>query len=118
MVDEFVLYDDAQYTKRDWRNRNKIKMANGPKWLTIPVEVKGRFEQKIRETRIADKNWAKKHWEAIFHNYSKAEYFNEYKEIFERLYLTLDEEYLSQVNCIFIKNINQILNIETTISWS
>lgn len=118
MVDEFVLYDDAQYTKRDWRNRNKIKMSNGLKWLTIPVEVKGRFEQKIKDTLIADKKWAKKHWEAIFHSYSKAEYFNEYKEIFERLYLTLDENYLSQVNCKFIKNINQILNIETKISWS
>ena len=42
-VDEFVIYDDAQYTKRDWRNRNLIKTKDGLKWLTIPVEVKNKF---------------------------------------------------------------------------
>ena len=39
-VDEFVIYDDAQFTKRDWRNRNRIKTVNGLQWLTIPVKVK------------------------------------------------------------------------------
>ena len=55
-MDEFILYDDMQYTKRDWRNRNKIKMKQGLKWLTVPVEVKGKFRQKINETKISDKN--------------------------------------------------------------
>ena len=41
MVDEFILFDDMQYTKRDWRNRNIIKTAAGLKWLTIPVDSKG-----------------------------------------------------------------------------
>ena len=40
-VDEFILYDDMQYTRRDWRNRNQIKTANGMLWLTIPVDTKG-----------------------------------------------------------------------------
>jgi hypothetical protein len=53
-VDEFVIYDDAQYTKRDWRNRNIIKTNAGLKWLTIPVEVKNKYNQKIRETKVAD----------------------------------------------------------------
>ena len=39
-VDEFILYDDMQYTRRDWRNRNKIMTPKGPIWLTIPVEVR------------------------------------------------------------------------------
>lgn len=60
MVDEFVLFDDMQYTKRDWRNRNKIKTLNGLTWLTIPVEVKGKYFQKINETIVSDKDWAKK----------------------------------------------------------
>ena len=42
-VDEFVLFDDAQYTRRDWRNRNRIKTAQGPLWLTIPVQTRGQF---------------------------------------------------------------------------
>ena len=47
IVDEFILYDDMQYTRRDWRNRNKIVTPNGLMWLTIPVENKGKFYQKI-----------------------------------------------------------------------
>ena len=49
LADEWIEYDDMQYTKRDWRNRNLIKTANGAVWLTIPVEVKGKFFQKIKE---------------------------------------------------------------------
>jgi hypothetical protein len=57
-VDEFILYDDIQYTRRDWRNRNLIKTAQGPQWLTIPVDVKGKYLQRINETQISDANWA------------------------------------------------------------
>ena len=59
MVDEFILYDDMQYTRRDWRNRNKIKTPQGLQWLTIPVEIKGKFFQKINETKVSEKDWAK-----------------------------------------------------------
>jgi len=51
LVDTFILYDDMQYTRRDWRNRNLIKTSQGLKWLTIPVEVKGKFFQRIRVTK-------------------------------------------------------------------
>ena len=51
LVDEFVLYDDGQFTRRDWRNRNRIKTPQGSQWLTIPVEVKGRYHQRIDETQ-------------------------------------------------------------------
>ena len=51
-VDEFVLYDDMQFTRRDWRNRNKIKTPQGVQWLSVPVKVKGRYTQAIRETEI------------------------------------------------------------------
>ena len=64
-VDEFILYDDMQYTKRDWRNRNKIQTQQGLKWISIPVEVKGKYFQKISETKISEKDWAKKHWQQI-----------------------------------------------------
>lgn len=118
MVDEFILYDDMQYTKRDWRNRNKIKTAQGLKWLSIPVEVKGKYYQKINETKISDKEWAKKHWQQIKQNYSKAKYFKEYKDIFEEIYLNCEEEYLSRVNLKFIKTVNSILDIDTKIRCS
>lgn len=117
-VDEFVLYDDMQYTRRDWRNRNKIKMPQGPTWLTIPVEVKGKYFQKINETRISDSDWAKQHWSSIKQCYSKAPYFKQYSAQFEDMYLSMNEEYLSQVNFKFIQMINDILGITTKLSWS
>jgi hypothetical protein len=46
-VDEFILYDDMQYTRRDWRNRNQIKTPQGGQWLTVPVKVKGKYHQTI-----------------------------------------------------------------------
>lgn len=118
MVDEFILFDDAQFTKRDWRNRNVIKTRDGLQWLTIPVEVKGKFYQKINETRINDLNWGKDHWNKILHNYSRARYFNEYKEIFRELYHKIDTNMLSIVNFKFLKTICEILGIKTKLSWS
>ena len=79
MVDEFILYDDCQFTKRDWRNRNKIKTPNGSQWLTIPVDVKGKYQQKIKDTVVSDPEWSKKHWTAITHNYCKASFFDNFK---------------------------------------
>lgn len=62
-VDEFTLYDDMQYTQRDWRNRNRnqIKKKQGLQWLTVPVKVKGKHHQKIRETEIDGTDWVKEH---------------------------------------------------------
>jgi len=117
-VDHFVLYDDMQYTKRDWRNRNKIKTPQGSQWLTVGVEVKGKYSQKINETKIIDQSWKNKHWKSIAQNYKKAKYFENYYEIFEKLYTEIEEELLSNVNYAFIKTINEILGINTVITWS
>jgi hypothetical protein len=119
-ADEFVIYDDAQYTKNDWRNRNKIKTPQGTKWLSIPVETSGRLTNArlIKETKITDKNWNKKHWTALLSNYSKAKYFKDYKETFEELYLNCNNEYLSEINYCFIRAINDILNMKVKISLS
>jgi hypothetical protein len=119
-VDEFIIYDNVQYTRRDWRNRNKIKTHNGSIWLTIPAEIKGMFFQSIKETKVVNNNWTKKHWNSIKRNYSKSKYFNDYKELFESLYLHEASKliYLSDINYLFIKKINKILNINTKITWS
>ena len=117
-VDEFILYDDMQYTKNDWRNRNMIKSVNGTQWLSIPVKSKGKGLQKIAEAEIAKSNWGRKHWQTLIANYSKTPYFNEYREQFEDLYLDCDEIYLSQINYRFLTLINKILGIKTTLLWS
>ena len=114
-VDEFILYDDVQYTRSDWRNRNKIKTRNGLLWLTIPT---GKHYEKINNTEVSDPTWGKKHWAAISHNYSKATYFKEYKDIFEDFYLNNNERSLSIINYRLIKIITEILAIQTKISFS
>jgi hypothetical protein len=118
LVDEFILFDDMQYTRRDWRNRNVIKTSNSLKWLTIPVQVKGKYFQKIRDTEVSDPSWRQSHWRSILHSYSKADYFPAYKELFEGLYLNSSETFLSQINYSFLSAICQILGIQTKITWS
>lgn len=115
-VDEFILYDDMQYTKNDWRNRNKIKNRDGLKWLTIPIN--NQYGQKIRETVTSSSKWNHKHWNSLVHSYSLSKYFYDYKELFENLYLGCQENLLSQINYHFLTAICKILGINTKISWS
>ena len=114
-VDEFVIYDEMQYTKRDWRNRNKIKIENDSLLLTVPVKVKGKFIQKICDTEISGTSWKKKHWQSIKLNYSKAPFFKDIEKELENIYCKEDYYYLSQLNRRFIDLICQYLNIKTNI---
>lgn len=116
-VDEFILFDDAQYTKNDWRNRNIIKTAQGSMWLTIPVRQEA-LGQRIKDTRVADKSWVRKHWASLSQSYSRADYFADYRAFFERLYLSMEEEFLSDVNYKFIVAVNEFLGIKTRMRWS
>ncbi|HWL44723.1 MAG TPA: WbqC family protein [Ilumatobacter sp.] len=97
-VDEFVLYDTAQYTRRDWRNRNQIKTPHGPQWLTVPVQAKGQYLQAIRDTRIDGTGWAAAHWRAIHQNYARAAYFADFAHELRALYLDRRYVYLSELN--------------------
>ena len=117
-VDEFILYDDVQYTKRDWRNRNRIKTASGLRWLTIPVQVKGRYLQRIDETEVSDPGWARSHWSALVQSYSAAPFFASYRAQFEELYLARDAVRLSLINRRFIEAACQVLGITTRLRWS
>lgn len=118
-VDEFVLYDDMQFTKRDWRNRNQIKTSNGLLWLTIPVKVRGKFHQKIYETEIESSDWAEKHWKTIQMAYAKAPFFKMYANIFQEIYeMSSKMKYLSEVNELFLIHLCNILDIKTPLLQS
>lgn len=82
--DVFVLYDDVQYDKEGWRNRNRIKTANGVQWLTVPVLMKFSDHPLITDIRINNEvNWRKKHLASIRQNYGKAPFFRDYEGLFE-----------------------------------
>jgi len=117
-VDEFILFDTVQYTKRDWRNRNLIKTPQGLLWLTIPVEIKGNFNVLIKDIRTDGIKWQKKHWASIKQYYQKAPYFKYYQDLFEEFYCQNTECRLALVDYQLIKIVNQILGIQTHITWA
>ena len=80
-----------------------------------PVRHAG-SNQLIRDTRVADKSWARKHWTTLLQNYSRADYFADQRPFFEQLYLSMDEEFLSDVNYRFMAAVNEQLGIVTRIS--
>lgn len=117
-VDEFILYDNVQFTRRDWRNRNQIKTPAGLQWLTIPVEVKGKFHQRINETIVSDPGWTSRHWRTLELNYAQAAHFAEYREQIRELYLGCAATRLSEINHRFLSAIMALLGIKTTLRWS
>ncbi len=119
LVDEFILYDDAQYTRRAWRNRNLIMSDRGPTWLTIPLLLKGRPSQRIREAEIADRRWASRHWGTIQTLYGRTPHFRDLAPTLERIYeLASAERLLTRVNELFLQSICELLEITTKITRS
>ena len=118
-VDEFILLDDVQFTRRDWRTRNRIKTQHGVAWLSVPVQTKGKYHQTIDETRVADATWAGRHWATIQSAYGGAPFFREFAPTLEPLYEgRAADERLSDVNHSFIAAICTLLGIATPITWS
>lgn len=115
MVDEFVIYDIVQYTKNDFRNRNKIVINGKPTWMTIPVRQK-KLDQRIDETEVADRRWATKHWRSINQAYAKRKGFEQYGPAIGRLYDDLkDEQLLTNINVRFIMLLCDLMRIGTPI---
>ncbi|MBZ9601968.1 WbqC family protein [Phyllobacterium chamaecytisi] len=117
-VDEFIIYDEMQYTRRDWRNRNQIKTPQGMQWLTIPVKVKGKYLQTIRDTEIEGSEWAVSHWRSLTTNYKKAPYFDEVAALLEPIYLRGNHNFLSPLNREFMEITCHYLGITTRITDS
>jgi hypothetical protein len=93
-ADVFVFLDDVQYDKRSWRNRNRIKTANGTIWLTVPVHARGSITEGIPINQIRidhSRPWARKHRAALHHGYSKAPFFSRYEPLLEEFYSRTDD---------------------------
>jgi hypothetical protein len=115
-VDEFILYDDVQFTKNDWRNRNKIKTPRGLEWLSIPVGQD--ISRRIRDVELPDRRWQGKHWKTLDANYRRAAHFAEVAAVLEPLYLERSHSRLSALNREFIDVICRYLGISTRITYS
>jgi len=98
-ADHLVLYDTVQYTKRDWRNRNRIRSPEGVKWITIPVSTKGLYSQTINETVISDDSWWKSHISILDHALGDDDYYGSIKADLHDAYKSLEgERLLSRIN--------------------
>ncbi|WP_299811894.1 WbqC family protein [Tardiphaga sp.] len=115
--DEIVLFDEVQYTRSDWRNRNRIVANNATQWLTVPVTVAGKYFQPINLTEIADPKWSLRHWNTLRHSYRNSAHFAEWAPILEALYLQVAPlRLLTEVNEVLVRAIAQRLDLPTVFS--
>ncbi len=118
-VDEFILYDEVQYTRQDWRNRNRIKTETGSRWLTIPVTINGLYSQRLDDTKVADPAWTTRHWNTLRQSYRLAPWFSFYATEIQAAYAKCAKESrLSKVNRVLLEAICEILGIRTRLTWS
>ena len=111
-TDIFVFFDDIQYSRGGWRNRNKIKTPNGLQWLTVPV-VHQQLNQIICETHIDNStNWQKKHLHAWEINYRPSPYFSEAIALLNNFEDSKNKT-ISELNIALIKRICNYLDIPT-----
>ena len=115
-VDEFIIYDTVQYTRRDWRNRNKILVQQQEKWLSIPVKNKGNYHANINQIEIEEGFNFNTHLESIKQAYKSYPFFMEISPKLERLFLSLKNKiFLTEINQIIITELCHWLGIGTTI---
>ena len=111
--DEFVFLDEVQFTRRDWRNRNRLIFNDKITWLTIPLKNKGNYFQKIKNMETTSNNWISDHLNKIGSYYSRATYYKSIFKLLRNIYEQCLENNLSKINRHFIYELCQILKIKT-----
>src|SRR5262249_25047364 len=96
-ADVFVYYDEVQYTKNDWRNRNRIYPKNGLQWLTIPVS-RDSVKLKIGEVRLPEAQWQEDHFKILHHSYRTARCFHQLEPLLHDFYRARVWTFLSELN--------------------
>ena len=116
-ADLFIFYDDVQFTKNDWRNRNRIKTANGLQWLTVPVGQD--INRRVDEVTISQSQWQSKHFQSICQSYNKAPCFSYVKPLLEDMLLYRTWGSLSELNQSFITRVSKdMLELPTVFARS
>ena len=112
-VDLFVFLDTVQFEKRSWQQRNIIRTNQGTQWLTVPVISKGRFDQKIIDTRIdKSSNFSQKAINTIRFSYLKTKYYDKYSNDIFKI-INENDSSLSNLNINLIKYLSNIWQIKT-----
>jgi hypothetical protein len=116
-VDLFVLLDNVQFVKRSWQQRNRVKTAAGLAWLTVPVNVSGRYHQRITEASISDASFVDAHLRTVAHNYSKApNYKDRYAPFGDALKRGAATGSLAELNIGLIRFLFDALGVKTPLA--
>jgi hypothetical protein len=115
-ADEFLLFDEVQFTKNDWRNRNRIVLNGRLHWLTLPVRTAGRFGAAIQDVEVANAGWGASHWQTMRQAYRGAPHFKAIGPVLEQAYAaTAALDRLSQINEHLLRSIAALLRLDTAI---
>ena len=115
-ADVFVVLDDVQFKKNNFQNRNQILTANGPKWLTIPVEMKN-IKNKNINCRQTKSKWKDTYRNKIVETYRKHTYFVENLIWIDEI-ISIQSYKLIDYNIAIIKEVFKMLNIKTQIIYA
>ena len=113
-VDEFIFYDTVQFTKNDWRNRNRIKTPKGVEWIAIPVGPS--IHRRVCDVELPAGKWRESHWRTLELNYRKAPHFDEIADVFAPFYIGESFNKLSRFSRALIEVACRQLGIDTRIS--
>jgi hypothetical protein len=111
-ADVFVYYDEVQYTKNDWRNRNRVCSKNGAHWLTIPIS-RDAVKLKISDVRLPDPRWQAAHFKTLYHDYRSARCFHQIEPLLHDFFQARTWTMLSELNRYCIESIARVLGITT-----
>jgi hypothetical protein len=115
-ADEFLLFDEVQFTKNDWRNRNRIVLNGKLHWLTLPVRTAGKFGTSIDQVEVSKPDWAQAHWDTMTQAYRDTPHFRSIAPILEEDYRTTGPlTHLSRINEHFLRSIATLLGLGTAI---
>lgn len=111
-VDKYVIYDDVNYIKGGWINRNRILINDKPSFINLKMD--GASPNKlIKEICLSNDNiWKKKLLKTIEISYKKAPYFKMVYPIVEEV-ISYDELNLALYLENLIKKIAEYLDIKT-----
>jgi hypothetical protein len=114
-ADDFVFYDTVQFTKNDWRNRNRIVTQTGPVWLTVPVATSGQFGQTIETVSVSDPRWPSRHLKTLQSALGSAPCFrSQLKPRLDDWFAAAAEMHrLSAINQYLVAQLMQLLGIAT-----
>jgi len=113
-ADCYVMLDRADYVKNSVMNRNKVKIGRDEwTYLTIPIPRKF-YRTPMNEVLLPEnKDWARKHLKTIEMHYSKAEFFNNYRNFFREVYLNPPEKFVDLAEKIIRYMLNEFkINVE------